>query len=83
VERTVTSIRALLDAHARLAVPVASLGDGDDLYEAGLTSMATVSVMLAIEESFNVEFPEAMLGRRTFASVSAIAAALSTLRPPD
>ena len=33
--------------------------------------------MLAIEEEFDIEFPEAMLTRRTFSSIAGIAGAVS------
>ncbi|HEX4515995.1 MAG TPA: acyl carrier protein [Polyangiaceae bacterium] len=72
-------IRAILKEHGRLAVDVASLKDDSDLYEAGMTSHASVNVMLALEGTFDVEFPDRMLRRGVFESVSAIAAALGEL----
>jgi acyl carrier protein len=72
-------IRAILKEHGRLAVDVASLKDDSDLYEAGMTSHASVNVMLALEGAFDVEFPDRMLRRGVFESVSAIAAALTEL----
>jgi acyl carrier protein len=35
--------------------------------------------MLALEDAFDVEFPERMLKRRTFESIAAITAAISEL----
>ena len=72
-------IRAILKEHGRLAVDVAALKDDSDLYEAGMTSHASVNVMLALEGAFDVEFPDRMLRRGVFESVSAIAAALTEL----
>ena len=72
-------IRAILAEHGRLAVDVSSLADDADLYQAGLTSHASVNVMLALEDEFDVEFPEAMLRKKTFESVAAIAGALDQL----
>ena len=72
-------IRAILKEHGRLAVDVASLKDDSDLYEAGMTSHASVNVMLALEGTFDIEFPDRMLRRGVFESVSAIAAALTEL----
>lgn len=69
-------IRRVLRDHARLAVPMDAIGDDADLHEAGMTSQASVGVMLALEEAFDIEFPDRMLRRRTFESVSAIAAAI-------
>jgi acyl carrier protein len=72
-------IRAILKEHARLAIDVSSLADDADLYEAGMTSHASVNVMLALEGIFEIEFPDRMLRRGVFGSISAIAAALQEL----
>lgn len=72
-------IRSVLAEHGRLPVDVAGLGDDDDLFQAGMTSHASVNVMLALEDAFDVEFPEAMLRKATFASVGALRDALGTL----
>jgi len=73
-------IRALIAEHARLPVDVARLDDHSDLYEAVLTSLSTVSLMLALEEAFEVEFPDRMLGRKTFASIRSLSEAIAQLR---
>ena len=72
-------IRQVLTEHARLPVDVSALDDHADLFQAGMTSHASVNVMLALEEAFDVEFPENMLRKSTFESVAAISAALSEL----
>jgi acyl carrier protein len=76
-------IRAVLRDYGRLAVDVASLADQSDLYEAGLTSHASVTLMLALEEQFNIEFPDRMLRRGAFASIAAIRAGLEELIGAD
>lgn len=73
------TIRALITENGRLPVPVETLADDQDLYAAGLTSFAAVQLMLALEDRFDVEFPEHMLNRRSFASVDAIAGCLHEL----
>jgi acyl carrier protein len=72
-------IRRVLAEHARLPVDVSTLDDHADLFQAGMTSHASVNVMLALEETFDVEFPESMLRKATFESVSAIRSALAAL----
>jgi acyl carrier protein len=72
-------IRGILATYGRLSVPAGSLADHADLQRAGLTSHASVSVMLALEDAFEVEFPESMLRKSTFESISAIRNALETL----
>ena len=67
------TLRKILAEHGKLAVDAAGLKDGDDLYAAGLTSFATVQLMLAIEGEFDIEIPDRMLNRRTFASIAALA----------
>ena len=75
-------IRTLIAAHARLPVDVQGLGDDASLYDAGLTSLSTVNLMLALEEHFDVEFPDRMLGRKTFGSVRSLSDAIEQLRGP-
>jgi len=72
-------IRDILRRYARLAVDVASIGDDTDLYQSGMASHATVSVMLALESEFGVEFPDRMLKRSVFESIASIKTALSEL----
>ncbi len=72
-------IRVILREHGRLAVDVNSLTDDSNLYDAGLTSHASVTLMLALEERFDVEFPDRMLRRGAFASVTAIRAGIAEL----
>ncbi len=73
----VPSIRDILNQHGRMAVD--ALSEADDLYNAGLTSLATVAVMLALEDKFNVEFPDTMVGRKTFKSIESIVEAITQL----
>jgi acyl carrier protein len=73
------AVREIVKEHGRLAVDVESLSDDDSLYEAGMTSHASVNVMLALEDAFDVEFPDEMLKRSVFESVGSISAALVQL----
>ena len=72
-------IRDILAKHGGLPVPVDQLADDSDLYAAGLSSFASVQVMLGIEDTFDVEFPDNLLNRKSFQSVSAIARAVEGL----
>ena len=56
-----------------------ALADTGDLYDAGLTSFASVQLMLAIEDAFGIEFPETMLNRRSFSSIANIARCVEDL----
>lgn len=70
------TIRAVLAEHGRLGVDARSIDESKDLFDAGMTSHASVNVMLALEDAFDVEFPERMLKRSTFESIAAIRAGL-------
>jgi len=72
-------IREILSTHGRLSVEVSELQDDSDLYDAGLTSLITVNLLLAIEDHFDVEFPDELLSRRTFQSIAALAEAVEDL----
>ena len=72
-------IQAILNEHGRLATDASALLGGDSLLAAGLTSHASVSVMLALEDAFDIEFPEHMLTRATFGSIATIEAAINEL----
>lgn len=72
-------LKKLLQLHAKLSVDASTLTDTSNLHDAGLTSQATVNLMLAIEDEFDVEFADSMLNRKTFQSIDALAEALETL----
>jgi acyl carrier protein len=74
-----TTIRNILKEHGRLNKDAVTLEHTADLYQAGMTSHASVNVMLALEGEFDVEFPDHMLKRSSFESVAAIHAAIDEL----
>jgi acyl carrier protein len=74
-------IRAILAEHGRLSRPVDALDDDADLYQAGMTSHASVNVMLALEAAFDIEFPDHMLKRSVFGSIASIREAVTELEP--
>lgn len=76
VEQT---IRKVLDVQGRLGDAALKFRDDDDLYRKGLTSHASVNVMLALEDEFDIEFSDTLLRRSTFGSIVAIRQALASL----
>jgi acyl carrier protein len=74
-----TKIRSILKEHGRLSRDVEALAPEADLYQAGMTSHASVNVMLALEGEFDVEFPDHMLKRNVFNTIASIHAALGEL----
>jgi len=75
----IDQIRSILKEQGRLSVDVATLSDDADLYRAGMTSHASVNVMLALESAFDIEFPDRMLRSRVFGTIGSIKSALEEL----
>jgi acyl carrier protein len=74
-----SQIRSVLLDHARLVGDPLSLAPEKDLYQFGMTSLASVNVMLALEDAFDVEFPDHMLNKRVFGSIATIREAILAL----
>ncbi|WP_431320760.1 acyl carrier protein [Rhizobium sp. YTU87027] len=75
-----TTIRELLVKFGKLPVSVDQVADDADLYAVGLTSFASVQLMLGIEEAFDIEFPDNLLNRKSFASISAISKTVDQIK---
>ncbi len=83
MQDTQARVREILAEHGKLAVAASEVGLQDDLYAAGLTSLASVNVMLACEDTFDIELPDELLRRSTFESIAAISAAVDQFRDDD
>jgi acyl carrier protein len=70
------TIRQLLAEHGKLGSRAEALGVNDDLYREGLTSHGSVGVLLALEDTFDVEFDDDVVTRRLFSSISTLEAAV-------
>lgn len=75
-----TQIRQVLVEHGGLSKSAETLSGDEDLQQAGMTSYASVNVMLGLESAFDIEFPDHMLSRSVFASIASMAAAIRQLR---
>ncbi|MCU1409609.1 MAG: Aminoacyl carrier protein [Rhodoglobus sp.] len=75
----VDTVRRVLDTHGKLKTPAGALTEDDDLYAAGMTSHASVNVMLAVEDAFDIEFPDELLTKTTFCSIRSISSAVEGL----
>ena len=53
-----------------------------DLFDAGLTSLGAVELLMALEEAFDIEIPAAMLVRETVATIGALDRAIAQLAGP-
>lgn len=72
-------IRETLKSVAALTEMVDSLGEDDNLFDKGLDSFGSVQLMLALEERYNIEFPDNLLNRRSFSTIRIIVETVSKL----
>lgn len=78
-----SEVREVLRDHARIPQGIDGLDDDADLFQAGMSSHASVNLMLALEDAFDVEFPDSMLKRSVFESVNRIAVAVGELQEQE
>ena len=78
-ENTILRVQQVLGAHAELSKNASTLLPDDDLFAAGMSSRATVGVMLGLESEFDIEFPDAMLRRDVFENIRSIASCIEQL----
>ena len=74
-------VRTIVGSMNLLSVPLDGISDDDNLFDAGMTSFGSVQLMLAIEEEFNIEFPNSLLTRKTFATLDGLISAVEQLVP--
>ena len=73
-------IRRIIAEHGHLAVDISSISDDHSLFDAGMSSHSAVGLMMAIEDHFSIEVPDAELKRSNFESVAAIARLLGRIQ---
>jgi acyl carrier protein len=69
-------IREIVRDHAGTGLRLEDITDATDLYSAGMSSYASVALMIALENAFGIEFPDSLLNRDVFENVDAIARAI-------
>lgn len=72
-------VRTIVGSMNLVPVPIDGLSDEDNLFDAGMTSFGSVQLMLAIEEEFDIEFPNSLLTRKTFATLGGLISAVDQL----
>lgn len=70
-------VRAIVASMNLVPVPLDSLTDDDNLFDAGMTSFGSVQLMMAIEEEFDIE--NSLLTRKTFATLAGLNSAVEQL----
>ncbi|MEO8052802.1 MAG: acyl carrier protein [Acidobacteriota bacterium] len=73
-------IKQIIKNCAGLGLDPEKLEHSTDLYRAGMTSYGSVVLMIALENEFELEFPDAMLSRSVFETIDSIASAIESLQ---
>ncbi|PXX25845.1 acyl carrier protein [Burkholderia pyrrocinia] len=74
------TLRHIISDMKCLDVPIEVLADHSDLYAVGLTSLASVQLMMEIEREFRIRIPDSMLKYELFSSIDSLAAAITRLQ---
>ena len=71
-------IRDILVKYASLPA-AADLDHNADLFSAGMSSHGSVQLMLALEDTFDIEFPDNLLNRKSFSTIAMIEQVIAQL----
>lgn len=71
-------IRDILVKYASLPAAV-DLDQNADLFSAGMSSHGSVQLMLALEDTFDIEFPDNLLNRKSFSTIAMIEQVIAQL----
>ena len=72
-------VKQVIINYAELSDQAESLKVDDDLFALGMSSRASVGVMLGLESEFDIEFPDSMLRKDVFMTIRAISAAIESI----
>ncbi|GJE18301.1 acyl carrier protein [Methylobacterium marchantiae] len=72
-------VRETLKSVAALSETIDGIGDDDNLFDKGLDSFGSVQLMLALEERYDIEFPDNLLNRRSFSTIRIIGETVNKL----
>ena len=72
-------IRQIVKERGGIPLSLEEIQNSTDLYRAGMSSYASVVLMIALENELGVEFPDGMLSRDTFQNIDEIANAIETV----
>lgn len=68
----IAEIRSIVIGQAQLPVDAKQISDTTDLDDVGITSLARMNVILALEDRFQISIPDEMMTRKNFASITAV-----------
>lgn len=76
MDHVVRSIREVLVHNGNLSVDPRELAIGDNLFDLGMSSFQSVQLMMALEDRFDLQFPDDFIRKETFTSIQSMAEAV-------
>jgi acyl carrier protein len=73
-------VRALVGEIANLAVPLTELDDESNLFEAGMSSLEVVTLVVALERKYGFRFDQNAMCIDAFRSIASISDAVAKAR---
>ncbi len=72
-------IRNIVIETAQLPMNAQQISDNMDLDDAGITSLGRMNVILALEDRLQINFPDDMMTRKNFSSITAMSRTVDTV----
>ncbi len=72
-------VKQVIIEFSEIKSDLSKLSQHDNLFNLGMSSRASVSLMIGLESEFDIEFPDEMLRKEVFESIETIGKAIETL----
>lgn len=72
-------IRNIVVESAQLPINAQQISDNMDLDDAGITSLGRMNVILALEDRLQINFPDDMMTRKNFSSITAMSKTVNSV----
>lgn len=73
------NIAEIVVSHGKLPHAAADLRPDADLFDLGMSSYNAVQIMMALEERYDIRFPDELLRKEHFATLGRLASAVRSL----
>ncbi|MFM2278918.1 MAG: hypothetical protein RLZZ444_1149 [Pseudomonadota bacterium] len=73
-------IRDIVAKSGQLPISIDDIRNDDNLFDLGLASFACVQIMIGIEDTLSIEFPDELLNRQTFQTIGAMVEQVTRLQ---
>jgi acyl carrier protein len=82
-DKITATLLSVLQKHLKFANPAENFPMDAELESLGLDSMSAIDLLLALEESFEIVFPDAMLTPEVFRTARSLEGAVQSLKKEE